>query len=79
MSQRGSGDEMDDRKRSNRSLLKRLVAVVVVMFGFGFAMIPFYNKICEVTGLRNIDVSRRRGQHPGRCRAHACASSSTAT
>jgi cytochrome c oxidase assembly protein subunit 11 len=54
MSERGSDEEMDDRKRSNRSLLKRLVAVVVVMFGFGFAMIPFYNKICEVTGLRNI-------------------------
>lgn len=55
MIERRSDDEMDDRKRSNRLLLKRLVAVVVVMFGFGFAMIPFYNKICEVTGLRNID------------------------
>jgi cytochrome c oxidase assembly protein subunit 11 len=54
MSERASDDEMADRQRSNRSLLKRLVAVVVVMFGFGFAMIPFYNKICEVTGLRNI-------------------------
>src|SRR5437588_12714419 len=50
-------DGMDDRRRSNRSLLKRLVTVVVVMFGFGFAMIPFYNKICEVTGLRNIDIA----------------------
>jgi cytochrome c oxidase assembly protein subunit 11 len=57
MSERRSDDETDDRKRSNRSLLKRLVAVVVVMFGFGFAMIPFYNKICEVTGLRNIAVA----------------------
>ena len=57
MSERGSDDEMDDRKRSNRSLLKRLVTVVVVMFGFGFAMIPFYNKICEVTGLRDIDIA----------------------
>ena len=57
MSVRGSDDGMDDRTRSNRSLLKRLVTVVVVMFGFGFAMIPFYNKICEVTGLRNIDIA----------------------
>src|ERR1700693_5801220 len=57
MSLRGSDDGMDDRTRSNRSLLKRLVTVVVVMFGFGFAMIPFYNKICEVTGLRNIDIA----------------------
>src|SRR3979409_1029067 len=56
MSVHGSEDGMDDRRRSNRSLLKRLVTVVVVMFGFGFAMIPFYNKICEVTGLRNIEI-----------------------
>ncbi len=57
MSERGSDDGIDDRRRSNRSLLKRLVTVVVVMFGFGFAMIPFYNKICEVTGLHNIDIA----------------------
>jgi cytochrome c oxidase assembly protein subunit 11 len=29
--------------------------VVVGMFGFGFALVPFYEKICEVTGIRNID------------------------
>src|SRR2546423_9695089 len=49
--------DIADDKQSNRSLLKRLVAVVIVMFGFGFALIPFYNKICEVTGLRNIAVA----------------------
>jgi cytochrome c oxidase assembly protein subunit 11 len=57
MSERDKDDEMDDRRRSNRSLFKRLGVVVLVMFGFGFAMIPFYNKICEVTGLRNIDIA----------------------
>jgi len=25
------------------------------MFGFGYALVPFYEKICEVTGLRDID------------------------
>jgi cytochrome c oxidase assembly protein subunit 11 len=54
MSDDPSGEE-NERMRSNRSLFKRLGVVVVLMFGFGFAMIPFYNKICEVTGLRNID------------------------
>ncbi len=49
-------DAAVERQRSNRSLFKRLGVVAVVMFGFGFAMIPFYNKICEVTGLRNIDT-----------------------
>ena len=43
--------------RSNRTMLAKLCVVAVVMFGFGFAMIPFYNKICEVTGLRDIDVA----------------------
>jgi cytochrome c oxidase assembly protein subunit 11 len=41
-------------KASNRRLLTRLVVIVVAMFGFGYAMVPFYEKICEVTGLRNI-------------------------
>ena len=44
----------DAQRRSNRRLLARLCVVVVAMFGFGFAMVPFYEKICEVTGLRNI-------------------------
>jgi cytochrome c oxidase assembly protein subunit 11 len=38
----------------NRHLLKRLVIVVIGMFGFGFALVPFYNKICEVAGIRNV-------------------------
>ena len=49
--------EVIEKKRSNRALFKRLGFVVVMMFGFGFAMIPFYNKICEVTGLRDIDIA----------------------
>ena len=42
------------RLRSNRTLLFKLGAVAVAMFGFGYALVPFYEKICEVTGLRNI-------------------------
>ncbi|QID17084.1 cytochrome c oxidase assembly protein [Nitrogeniibacter mangrovi] len=38
----------------NRRLLTRLGVAAVAMFGFGFAMVPFYNAICRVTGLRNI-------------------------
>lgn len=43
-----------DLQRSNRALLVRLCVVVLAMFGFGFALVPFYEKICEVTGIRNI-------------------------
>jgi len=47
---------MDAAQRAaNRALLKRLGVVVVAMFAFGFALVPFYEKICEVTGIRNID------------------------
>ena len=43
-----------DRRKSNRTLFFKLGTVVVAMFGFGYALVPFYEKICEVTGLRNI-------------------------
>lgn len=36
---------------SNRTLLKKLVVVTVLMFGFGWALIPLYRKICEITGI----------------------------
>jgi cytochrome c oxidase assembly protein subunit 11 len=35
----------------NRTMFKRLAVFAVVMFGFGFAMVPFYKAICEVAGL----------------------------
>ena len=41
-------------RRSNRALLGKLATVVVLMFGFGWLLVPFYEKICEVTGLREI-------------------------
>ncbi len=40
----------------NRSLLLRLVVIAGAMFAFGYALVPFYNKICQVTGLRDIDA-----------------------
>ena len=35
----------------NARTLAKLVVATVAMFGFGFAMVPFYYKICEVTGI----------------------------
>jgi len=40
--------------RANNTILRKLLVVSVVMFGFGFAMVPFYKKLCEVTGLNSI-------------------------
>jgi cytochrome c oxidase assembly protein subunit 11 len=42
------------QRRANRTLLAKLGVIVVAMFGFGYALVPFYEKICAVTGLNNI-------------------------
>ena len=44
----------EDRRRANVALLRKLCVIVLGMFGFGYALVPFYEKICEATGLRNI-------------------------
>lgn len=41
---------MSDRKKENRSLMGRLLIMAVVMFGFGFALVPLYDVFCEITG-----------------------------
>ena len=40
----------------NAVLLKKLTLIALGMFGFGFAMVPFYEKICEVTGINSGDA-----------------------
>ena len=35
----------------NRAILRKLLVVAMLMFGFGWALIPLYRKICEVTGI----------------------------
>ncbi|MBA4142579.1 MAG: cytochrome c oxidase assembly protein [Nitrosospira sp.] len=39
---------------ANSVVMKKLLVFTVVMFVFGFALVPFYEKICEVTGLNNL-------------------------
>ena len=38
-------------KKLNASTLSKLVVVAVMMFGFGYALIPVYRQICELTGV----------------------------
>lgn len=38
----------------NRITLRKLVVVAAAMFGFGFLLVPFYKKICEVAGLNSV-------------------------
>ncbi len=38
----------------NWRTLRKLLLITVAMFGFGFALVPLYEKICKVTGIRNL-------------------------
>ncbi len=40
--------------RLNRQMFTRLCVFALLMFGFGYAMVPFYQKLCQVTGLTNL-------------------------
>ena len=40
--------------QENRRLSRRLAIVAVAMFGFGFALVPFYNQICAALGVNSI-------------------------
>ncbi len=37
----------------NKTMLKKLAVFTAVMFAFGFALVPIYKKICEVTGVND--------------------------
>lgn len=38
----------------NRQLLVKLTVVAACMFAFGYALVPFYEKICEALGVNNL-------------------------
>ncbi|MEO5690354.1 MAG: cytochrome c oxidase assembly protein [Burkholderiaceae bacterium] len=57
-----SDDDKDERasprqkrqKRLNRNMLFKLTLVVILMSGFGYAMVPMYKSICEALGVNVI-------------------------
>jgi len=44
----------------NWRLLGRLAVVVVVMFGFAYALVPVYRTICEVLGINVLSLAEQR-------------------
>jgi cytochrome c oxidase assembly protein subunit 11 len=59
----GDHDSEPSVGSDNRTILRKLVIVSVLMFGFGWALVPLYRKICEVTGInvvttRDADAAR---------------------
>jgi cytochrome c oxidase assembly protein subunit 11 len=42
-------------RAQNRKLSTRLAVVALGMFGFGFALVPFYQQICVALGINSLD------------------------
>jgi cytochrome c oxidase assembly protein subunit 11 len=45
--------------RDNLALLRKLAVIAVLMFGFGYALVPLYKSICEALGINVLSVSER--------------------
>jgi cytochrome c oxidase assembly protein subunit 11 len=43
----------------NRHMLRKLAVVTVGMFGFGYALVPLYEAICEVTGINILAIGEQ--------------------
>lgn len=52
------GKQLKNRGNADLGLVLKLVTASVVMFGFGFAMVPLYDVFCEVTGIRSSSTSQ---------------------
>ena len=44
-------DTPNESRRLNAQMFGKLVVIAVLMFGFGYALIPIYKRICEITGI----------------------------
>lgn len=45
---------MVSNTRANQQMLVKLLVVAAAMFGFGFALVPFYGAICQALGLNSV-------------------------
>jgi cytochrome c oxidase assembly protein subunit 11 len=52
-----------NRSRENARMVGKLAVITVGMFAFGYALIPIYRTICEMTGINILALSER--QVPG--------------
>jgi cytochrome c oxidase assembly protein subunit 11 len=43
--------DASESRSLNRIILGKLLVVTVLMFGFGYALVPLYKQICELTGI----------------------------
>ncbi len=48
---------------ANRRMVGKLVVVTIVMFGFGYALVPIYRTICEALGVNVLSRAELLGEH----------------
>jgi cytochrome c oxidase assembly protein subunit 11 len=53
-------------QKLNASLLGKLTLVAVLMFGFGYGLIPVYKAICELTGVNILTAQEELIGHKGK-------------
>jgi cytochrome c oxidase assembly protein subunit 11 len=46
-------------RRENLKMVGKLCVITLGMFGFGYALVPIYNAICEMTGINILALSER--------------------
>jgi cytochrome c oxidase assembly protein subunit 11 len=49
-------EDSQRRNRRNGRMLGKLLLAAVLMFGFGYSLVPLYEKICEITGINVLAV-----------------------
>lgn len=56
-----------ERTQANKRIVKRLGIAALLMFGFGFAMVPLYDVFCDITGINGktgrIEAEEALSQH----------------
>lgn len=57
---------MSDVTARNRTTLKKFAIITLGMFGFGYALVPIYKKVCEVTGISQSRVVSNTQVDPAR-------------
>ena len=52
---------MANIKTINRQILLKLLLASILMFGFGYALVPLYKALCEVTGINVVTTKNNYG------------------
>jgi len=55
-------DEEKTKQPHNKKVRIKLLIMALVMFGFGFLLIPFYKTICEITGVNILSITEQVNQ-----------------